>query len=116
MRLGGAILPMTHVISILASLAALLIFYFWLEYSKLGLIFRALADNAREAALRGYNVSLLRVLAFALSGLLTGVASLLEAQAVSFDTFGGLDALLVAVTAAIIGGGTSLLGPVIAAF
>lgn len=115
-RLGDVILPMTHVVSGIVSLAALALFALWLRYSQIGLTFRALADNPREVALRGYDIGMLRLLAFGVSGLLTGVAALLEAQAVGFYPFGGLNALMVAVTAAIIGGGTSLLGPVIAGF
>jgi branched-chain amino acid transport system permease protein len=115
-RFGDIILPMTHVVSCVASAATLILFYMWLMFSKIGLIFRALADNPKEAALRGYNVNLLRSLAFGISGLITGIGALLEAQAVGFYPFGGMIAFSVAVNAAIIGGGSSLLGPVLAGF
>jgi branched-chain amino acid transport system permease protein len=115
-RLGDVIVPMSHAISGLVSVGVLVLFALWLRFSKIGLTFRALADNPKEVALRGYNVRLLRLIAFVVSGLLTGVAAILEAQAIGFYPFGGLSALMVAVTAAIIGGRTSLVGPVIAGF
>ena len=84
-----------------------------LKYSQLGLEFRALADNAKEFALRGYNVNRLRLLAFGLSGLLGAVSSLLVAYDIGFDPNGGLNAVLLAVVAVIIGGRQSFLGPIL---
>ena len=116
LRFAGVIITLPHAVSGLVAIATLAAFFAWLRYSDAGLTFRALADNSKEVALRGYNVSRLRLLAFCISGLLAGVAALLEAQSVGFYPYGGLDAFVVAVAAAIIGGRTSLLGPVLAGF
>ncbi|HEY1723006.1 MAG TPA: branched-chain amino acid ABC transporter permease [Magnetospirillaceae bacterium] len=115
-RMPGALLPMSHLLSGLAAIATLILFFVWLRFSNIGLTFRALADNAKEVALRGYNVNTLRLVAFGISGFLGGIAALLEAQQIGFYPYSGLDALVIAITAAIIGGRTSLLGPVIAGF
>jgi branched-chain amino acid transport system permease protein len=115
-RFAGVIMTMAQVITGVACSITLATFFAWLQYTDIGLTFRALADNPKEVALRGYNVNSLRLLAFGISGLLAAIAALLEAQSFGFYPYGGLDAIIVAVTAAIIGGRTSLLGPVLAGF
>jgi branched-chain amino acid transport system permease protein len=115
-RLGGVILSMPQAIGGGVCAVALAVFFVWLQYTSVGLTFRALADNPKEVALRAYNVNALRLMAFGISGLLVAVTALLDAQAYGFQPYSGLDAFIVAVTAAIIGGRTSLLGPMIAGF
>ena len=99
-----------------SSCAVLLMFYFWLQFSNLGLQFRALADNPKQLALMGYNTNRLRVLAFGIAGLFAAVASLGTAFDVGFDAHGGLHALLLAIVAVIVGGREAFLGPVLAGF
>ena len=112
-RLGSVILTFAQLIATSASLVILVLFYLWLQYSKLGLQFRALADNPKEFALQGYNVRRLRLVAFGISGLLGSVSSLLVAYDLGFDPNGGLSAMLLAVVATIIGGRQSFFGPVL---
>ncbi len=64
--------------------------------------------------LYGYDIRKLRLLAFTLSGLLAGIASLLTAYDVGFDPHGGLHALLLGVVAVIVGGRGTWWGPVVA--
>ncbi len=84
LRIPGVLLPMSHLVGGLAAVAALALFFIWLRFTDIGLTFRALADNAKEVALRGYNVNRLRLMAFGISGLLGGLAALLEAQQIGF--------------------------------
>ncbi|MFM7578014.1 MAG: ABC transporter permease subunit, partial [Microcystaceae cyanobacterium] len=102
-KFSGLVLTNAQIWAAIASSVVLGCFYAWLKYSQLGLEFRALADNAKEFALRGYNVNRLRLLAFGLSGLLGAVSSLLVAYDIGFDPNGGLNAVLLAVVAVIIG-------------
>lgn len=85
-----------------------------LHRTKLGLLFRALADNPIQLALFGYNIRRLRLYAFAFSGLLAAVASLLTAYDIGFDAHGGLHALLLGVVAVIVGGRGTWFGPLLA--
>lgn len=112
-KFSGIVLTNAQIGAAIASSLVLGCFYGWLKYSQLGLEFRALADNAKEFALRGYNVNRLRLLAFGLSGLLGAVSSLLVAYDIGFDPNGGLNAVLLAVVAVIIGGRQSFLGPIL---
>jgi len=112
-QMGGVVLTYAQLIAAGVCLVALGIFYLWLHFSQLGLQFRALADNAKEFALRGYNVRRLRLMAFGISGLLGAVSSLLVAYDIGFDPNGGLTAVLLAVVAVIIGGRQSFFGCVL---
>jgi branched-chain amino acid transport system permease protein len=90
---------------------AIAFFYIWLHLSNLGLQFRAMADNPKQFALQGYNVPRLRLIAFALSGILGSISSLLIAYDVGFDPNVGLVSVLLAVVAVLIGGRQSFWGP-----
>lgn len=114
--IGGVQLTRAQIIAGGTSVALLLLFYVWLRFSNLGLRFRALADNPVQLALFGYNVRRLRFLAFSLAGVFAAVASLVVAFDLGFDPHGGLNALLLAIVAVIIGGRESFLGPVLAGF
>jgi branched-chain amino acid transport system permease protein len=96
-----------------SSILLLLAFYLWLRFSNLGLQFRAMADNPIQLALHGYNIRFLRLLAFAMAGLLASVNSLTAANDIGFDPHGGLNVLLLGIIAVIIGGNKSFLAPAI---
>lgn len=112
-RFGSMVLTRGQLVAAVVSAGLLATGYIWLRFSNLGIRFRALADNPVEFALQGYNVDVYRLLAFALSGFLGGVAALLSAYDVGFDPHVGLPSLLLAVVAVIIGGRGSFLGPIL---
>ena len=111
--LAGIRLTRTQLLGGCASAVLLGAFYLWLWLTHMGLHFRALADNPVEYALRGHNVSHLRRIAFGLSGALAASTSLLMAFDVGFAPYDGLNAVLLAIVAVIVGGRGSFLGPVI---
>jgi branched-chain amino acid transport system permease protein len=95
-------------ISLLAGVGALL------SSSGTGLKLRALAANENQFAIEGNDVRRLRLIAFALSGLVATVVSLVTAYDVGFDPSVGLGVILLAVVATVIGGRGSFAGPVVA--
>jgi branched-chain amino acid transport system permease protein len=109
---GNVTLTYAQITAAIVSTIAIGCFLWWLQFSQLGLQFRALADNPKEFALRGYNVQKLRLLAFGLSGLMGAVSSLLVAYDIGFDPNGGLAVVLLAVVAGIICGQQSFWGPI----
>lgn len=113
-RFGDLRLTRSQLIAGAVSSILLAGFALWLHRSKLGLQFRALADNPIQLALIGYSIRNLRLVAFALSGLLVSVASLLTAYDIAFDAHGGLHALLLGIVAMIIGGRGTWFGPLLA--
>lgn len=113
--LAGIILTRSQLLGGAVAVAVLSVFLFWLWRTDIGLRFRALADNPTQLALMGYNIRMLRLAVFALSGLLTATAALLMALDIGFDPHGGLQIVLLAMVATIIGGHGSFIGPVIGA-
>jgi branched-chain amino acid transport system permease protein len=109
-NIGSVVVTQAQIISAGASSALLLLFALWLRGTGTGLRFRALADNPREFAVRGFNVRAMRLLAFGLAGLFAAVCALVAANDDGFDPNGGLSALLLAVVAGIIGGRLSFFG------
>ena len=114
-HLGPVILTQHQLMSGVFSLLFLAAFAMWLKMSAYGLRLRALSDNPSQLALYGHNVPLLRLFAFALSGLLTAAGSILMANDVGFDPHGGLHTILLAIVAVIIGGRSSFMAPVVGA-
>lgn len=112
-KIGSLIITKSQLISGLLSAVLIAAFLTWLKRNKLGIRFKALADNPTELALRGYNIKKLRLFAFGLSGFLAAVASLLTAYETGFDPYVGMSAFLLAVVATITGGQKSFIGPVI---
>ncbi len=110
----GLRLTRSQIIAAAVSAFLLVAFAVWLHRAKLGLQFRALADNPVQLALFGYDIRKLRLLAFALSGLLASVAAVLNAFDLGFDAHGGLHALLLGVVAVIVGGRGTWFGPLLA--
>lgn len=112
---GPLALSRSQVIAAAVSASVLTCYFLFLYATRTGLLLRGLADNSREMALLGYNVSRLRIAAFAVSGLIASVAGLLAAFDVGFDPHGGLPAFLLGVVAVMLGGRLSFAGPVLAA-
>ncbi|MSP51652.1 MAG: branched-chain amino acid ABC transporter permease [Alphaproteobacteria bacterium] len=114
--LGNLVLTHTQLWKVGGSLTILIGFYLWLQFTSMGLQFRGLADNPNELSLRGYNIGKLRLISFGVSGAMVGAAAILVARDTGFFTYGGLQELMLAVVAAIIGGRQSFAGPVIGGF
>lgn len=110
---SGLILTRSQMIGGIISLSFIIIFFFWLKRTNSGLMFTALSDNPIQLSLIGYDVTRLRLLAFGLSGFFTTVAAILTALDIGFDPHGGLNIVLIAIVATIIGGRGSFVGPVI---
>lgn len=112
-RFGGVFLARAQFLSALVSIILLATIYTWLQFSDLGLHLRAMADNAIEFALRGFNLYAYRLLVFFLAGGLAATASMLSAYDLGFDPYGGLHMLLLAIVAVIIGGRSSFWGSIV---
>jgi branched-chain amino acid transport system permease protein len=110
---SGLILTRSQMIGGIISLSFITVFLFWLKRTNSGLMFTALSDNPIQLSLIGYDITKLRLFAFGLSGFFTTVAAILTALDIGFDPHGGLNIVLIAIVATIIGGRGSFVGPVI---
>jgi branched-chain amino acid transport system permease protein len=73
-----------------------------LRFSDHGVKLRALADNPGELSRSGYNPVLLRSVAFGVSGLVAGGASIAVAMDLAVGAYGGMVALIPAATATLL--------------
>ena len=106
---GVAGIPMTFILGVVVAVLA----WAFLRFTRPGLAMTAIGKNESGAIFSGISTRWLKVLAFALSGFLAGLAGLtIIAQAGSASPMGlGSDLLLPGIAAAIVGG-TSISGGV----
>lgn len=115
--LGGAVVPIRNLLTIGCTVLLLALFALILRRTVLGLALRAAAAHFRMARMLGVPANLIISSAFAISGLLAGVVSLFWLGRIGSVVPGiGLEPLLVAFIATVIGGMRSLPGAVIGGY
>lgn len=115
--LGGMQIGLIQLLSILITALSLLALTLFLRRSLLGIAMRAAAEDFNVARLMGVNANLVISTAFAISGLLAGVAGILWLfQRGSVDPLMGFLPVLKAFIAVVLGGLGSLSGAVIGGF
>lgn len=115
--IAGAITPVRNLLTIAASIVLLAAVAFLMRKTTLGIAMRAAASNFTMARMLGVPANLIISLAFALSGFLAGVVGILWIGRIGTVVPGiGLEPLLVAFIATVIGGMRSLPGAVIGGF
>ena len=111
------VIPIRNIITIACVLLLLSIFSFAMKRTVLGLALRAAASQFRMARMVGIPANMIISLAFAISGLFAGVVAILWLGRIGSVVPGiGLEPLLVAFIATVIGGMRSLLGAVVGGY
>jgi len=110
---GSIVVSPAQLMSLTLETLALLTFGLAIRHTGIGLQLRALMQNPQELGLFGYSVPKLRLVTFAVSGALVAVVSLSTAYDLGFDPRGGLSAIVLAITAVVVGGRDSFAGPVV---
>ena len=111
------VIPIRNLITIACALLMLLLFSFALKRTVLGLALRAAASQFRMARMVGIPANMIISLAFAISGLFAGVVAILWLGRIGSVVPGiGLEPLLVAFIATVIGGMRSLVGAVVGGY
>lgn len=112
-HIGGIVLSPEHIFIILITAVVLLLQYWLFFYTDVGRRLRATAQNAEVAQLMGVRASQMIAITFMLATLLTGIAGVLLAPIFLIDTEMGLNLILKAFIAVIIGGFGSVPGAVV---
>ena len=111
------VIPIRNLITIACVLLLLSIFSFAMKRTVLGLALRAAASQFRMARMVDIPANMIISLAFAISGLFAGVVAILWLGRIGSVVPGiGLEPLLVAFIATVIGGMRSLLGAVVGGY
>jgi branched-chain amino acid transport system permease protein len=103
-------------LSFLCNLAVILAFILLLKSTRLGIMIRALRDNAMMSSVFGVNTYRVRLLLFAISGFMVALAAAFRALDVGINPQIGLPVFINAFVALVIGGIGRFEGPVIGAF
>lgn len=116
-RIGAISFPRLNLVAVAATVVLLVGLALFLKRAPLGIEMRAAAENFRMARLLGVKANQVIAAAFAISGVLAGVASLLfVAQTGTVSPTLGITPLVVAFFATVLGGLGSLPGAVLGAF
>jgi branched-chain amino acid transport system permease protein len=115
--IGGVLIQVRDLLAVAVSLAMLALFTLLLNRTVLGIALRAAADNFRMTRMLGVPANLVISVAFAISGLLAGVVALFWLGRTASVTPGiGLEPLIVAFVATVVGGLNSLQGAVVGGY
>ena len=116
-RIGGFVIGVNKILAIVATVVMLIFLDWFMKRQKAGIAMRAAAEDFAVARLMGIRANTVIAGAFALSGLLAGVAAVLwVSQRASVDPLMGFMPVLKAFIAAILGGLGSLRGAVAGGF
>ena len=115
--IGGVLFQVREILAIVVSLAMLAVFTVILNRTVLGIALRAAADNFRMTRMLGVPANLVISTAFAISGFLAGTVALFWLGRTASVTPGiGLEPLIVAFVATVLGGMQSLVGAVVGGY
>ena len=112
-NVANVVLAPEHLFIIAITMVVLLLQYGMFFYTDLGRCLRATAQNAEVAQLMGIRANRMIAITFVVSTLLTGIAGVLLAPIFLVDTEMGLNLILKAFIAVIIGGFGSVPGAVV---
>jgi branched-chain amino acid transport system permease protein len=116
-HLGSTTIPVVRLVTAGVTLAALVFVTAFLRTTTLGVSMRAAAEDFATARLMGIRANLVIVAAFALSGLLAGVAAVLFfAEHSSVESVTGVPLVINAFIAVILGGLGNLIGAVVGGY
>jgi branched-chain amino acid transport system permease protein len=114
---AGVITPARNLITIATAVVLLTLFAWLMQRTVLGIAMRAAATNFTMARMLGVPANLIISSAFAISGFMAGVVSMLWIGRIGAVVPGiGLEPLLIAFIATVIGGMRSLQGAVLGGF
>ncbi|MEO7349418.1 MAG: branched-chain amino acid ABC transporter permease [Terrimesophilobacter sp.] len=116
-NLGGVQISMSNVVVIIVSAITLFGLLLLMQKTRLGITLRAAADDFRMLQLLGVRADNVIVSAFAISGVLAGIAGFLWISRIgSVSPTIGMAPLLIALIAIVVGGMNSLSGAIVGGF
>ncbi|MCH7539135.1 MAG: branched-chain amino acid ABC transporter permease [Proteobacteria bacterium] len=115
--IGGMLFFVRELLAIVVSISMLVLFTALLNRTVLGIALRAAADNFRMTRMLGVPANLVIGVAFAISGFLAGIVALFWLGRTASVMPGiGLEPLIVAFVATVLGGMQSLVGAVVGGY
>lgn len=117
LTIGSVRIPMVQVLETIVTIVAIATLVIFLKHTTIGMAMRAAAKDVQTVRLMGVRADRIVASAFAISGLLAGLATVfIMARRGAVDPFMGFTPVLKAFVAAVIGGFGSLPGAVLGGF
>lgn len=111
-QVGPLFLTESQCIAAAGATAILMCLVWFVLRTSFGLRLRAMADNCEQFSLYGHNAKTYRLIGFGLSGLLCSSASILSAIQFGYSAMHGIEAVMLALVAVLLGGRATFLGAV----
>lgn len=103
-RIGGAVLQGEQLIMVIATLLIAVAYWWWFYHARSGLMFRAVVDDETGAVSVGVKVNRVRVLTFAIGGVIAAIAGALIVAPETMSYNSDSNFLVYGLTAMVIGG------------
>lgn len=113
---GDIALPRASLLLIVGCFLLFIVVHLWMRRSRYGRMLRAVGDSRSSARILGLPATSVRLVAFALSGLIAGVAGILFAPKSGVSFASGLDYSFSGFLAFVIGGRGSVYAPLVGGF
>lgn len=112
-EIGGVVISDLNLLIFAVSLLSMALLFAFFRYTRIGVAMKATAQNPLAARLMGVRTTRIFSLTWALSSLIGAIGAFLIASAVPLDPNLMMEPLLKGFAAAVLGGMTSLAGPVV---
>ncbi len=112
-HLGSSIILPSALVLVVTTVIVFFLVAAWVRFTRTGRVLRAVGDSRESASLLGLPVGRIRIIGFALSGLLAGTAGLLFAPKAGVSSSSGLDWALSGFLALVVGGTASVWAPLV---
>lgn len=113
--IGGVPILLTDIAIVVIAILAILGFWLFFSFTMLGKALQASSQNPRSAALSGIPVAKMRMIVWAIAGLMAGLSGVLVGPKLGLTPdMGGV--IMIALAAAVIGGFNNLPGSIIGGF
>ncbi len=114
--LFGAVVTPLQLVIVVTSIVLLLLLWFFVRYTKLGKLIRAVSDNPELASISGINTGRIQAVGFFIGSCIAGVAAILVGLEQNLTPFMGTNLIIRGFAGAVIGGVHSLPGAVLGSF
>lgn len=111
--IGSATLTGTALLTVIVAVVSFVAVAIWIRVTRTGALLRATGDNRGAAGVLGLPVGRIRIIAFALSGLIAAAAGILFAPKAGIGNTNGLQFALEGFLALVVGGTGSVWGPLV---
>ena len=115
-RIGDTVIRTDAIVLVAVALVIFVSVYLWLTHTSYGRMLRAVGDNQEAAHRLGFPVARIRIAAFAVAGLIFGIAGILISAKAGISNNSGLTFSLFGFLSFVLGGRGTFFGPILGGY